>query len=59
MPAPLIVAVAPGSPAALAGLTPGDEMARLNGQVPRDVIEWKLLTDEADLELDVVAAGSS
>ena len=57
MPAPLIVAVAPGSPAALAGLAPGDEVARLNGQVPRDVIEWKLLTDEPELELDVVRGG--
>jgi putative radical SAM enzyme (TIGR03279 family) len=57
MPAPLIVAVAPGSPAALAGLAPGDEVARLNGQIPRDVIEWKLLTDEAELELDVVRGG--
>ncbi len=57
MPAPLIVAVAPGSPAALAGLTPGDEVARLNGQVPRDVIEWKLLTDEPELELDVRRGG--
>ena len=56
-PAPLIVAVAPGSPAALAGLAPGDEVARLNGQVPRDVIEWKLLTDEPELELDVVRGG--
>ena len=57
MPAPLIVAVAPGSPAALAGLAPGDEVARLNGQVPRDVIEWKLLTDEPELELDVRRGG--
>jgi putative radical SAM enzyme (TIGR03279 family) len=57
MPAPLVVAVAPGSPAALAGLAPGDEVARLNGQVPRDVIEWKLLSDEAELELDVVRGG--
>jgi putative radical SAM enzyme (TIGR03279 family) len=57
MPAPLIVAVAPGSPAALAGLAPGDEVARLNGQIPRDVIEWKLLTDEPELELDVLRGG--
>ena len=57
MSAPLIVAVAPGSPAALAGLAPGDEVARLNGQVPRDVIEWQLLTDEAELELDVRRGG--
>jgi putative radical SAM enzyme (TIGR03279 family) len=57
MSSPLVVAVAPGSPAALAGLLPGDEIARVDGQVPRDVIEWQLLTDEADPELDVVRGG--
>ena len=30
---------------------------RLNGQVPRDVIEWRLLADEADLELEVRRGG--
>ena len=29
----------------------------VNGQVPRDVIQWRLLTDEADLELEVVRGG--
>ncbi|MGH9133093.1 MAG: DUF512 domain-containing protein [Ilumatobacteraceae bacterium] len=57
MSAPVIVAVAPGSGAALAGLAPGDEVARLNGQIPRDLIEWKLLTDESEVELDVVRGG--
>ncbi len=55
--APQVVSVAPGSPAALAGLVAGDEIARVDGQVPRDVIEWQMLTDEADVELDVLRGG--
>jgi NifB/MoaA-like Fe-S oxidoreductase len=31
----------------------GDEVLTLNGRVPRDVIEWRVLTDEPDLELEV------
>jgi len=60
-----VVAVAPGSPASRAGLQPGDEVVSLAGRRPRDVIEWRLLADEADvgmelrrggLELDVLVA---
>ena len=47
MASPRIVAVAPGSPAARAGLQVGDEVITLNGQVPRDVIQWRLLADGA------------
>ena len=54
---PQVVAVVPGSPAALAGLTIGDEIAAINGVVPRDVIEYRLLTDEADPELDLRRGG--
>jgi putative radical SAM enzyme (TIGR03279 family) len=54
---PRIVAVAPRSPAAGAGLVPGDELVAMNGQVPRDVIEYQLLADEAALELDVRRGG--
>ena len=54
---PRVVAVAPGSPAARAGLAPGDEIVSIGGQQPRDVIEWRLLVDEADLELEVRRGG--
>ncbi len=57
MSVPVVVAVAPGSPAAAAGLLPGDEVLAIDGRAPRDVIEWRLLADEADLELDVRRGG--
>jgi putative radical SAM enzyme (TIGR03279 family) len=57
MSAPVVVAVAPGSPAATVGLLPGDEIAAVNGQVPRDIIEWRLWTDDADIELAVLRGG--
>ncbi len=55
--APVVVAVAPGSPASLAGVHAGDEIVRVNGEVPRDIIEWQLAADEADVELDVQRGG--
>src|SRR6266568_6686730 len=54
---PRVVAVAPGSPAQRAGLEPGDEVVTLNGQQPRDVIQWQLLTDDADLDVAVRRGG--
>ena len=54
---PLVVAVAPGSPADDAGVAAGDEIVRINGDVPRDIIEWQMATDEADVELDVLRGG--
>ncbi len=52
-----MIAVAPGSPAALAGIEPGDEILALNGEVPRDIIAYRLLTDEMDLALDISRGG--
>jgi putative radical SAM enzyme (TIGR03279 family) len=55
--APVVVAVTPGSPAERVGVAPGDEIVRVNGEVPRDIIEWQMATDEADVELDVQRGG--
>ncbi len=57
MSAPVVISVAPGSAAAVCGLAPGDEVLRLNGQVPRDVIEWRMLVDEPELEIEVRRGG--
>ena len=54
---PRVVAVAPGSAAERAGLAPGDEVLAVDGQIPRDVIAWQLLADEADLELEIQRGG--
>src|SRR3954454_6315632 len=54
---PRVVAVAPESPAARAGLLPGDELCSVAGQVPRDVIQYQLLTAEPELELEVSRGG--
>ena len=54
---PRVVAVAPGSPAFRAGLQPGDEVVSLAGRRPRDVIEWRLLTDEADVDMELRRGG--
>jgi putative radical SAM enzyme (TIGR03279 family) len=58
MSAPRVTAVAEASPAALAGLEVGDELVSLNGQTPRDVIEYQQLTDVGELDVMVRRAGS-
>jgi hypothetical protein len=37
----------------------GDEIVALNGRCPRDVIEWRWLTDEPEVDLEVRAVASS
>ncbi|HTZ07957.1 MAG TPA: DUF512 domain-containing protein [Acidimicrobiales bacterium] len=53
MSGPRVVSVAPGSPAARAGLQVGDELVLVGGRAPRDVIEYRLLVDDAHPELEV------
>jgi len=53
MSAPRVVSVAAGSPAARAGLQVGDELLAVAGRAPRDVIEYRLLVDDARPELEI------
>jgi putative radical SAM enzyme (TIGR03279 family) len=57
MSVPRVVAVAPGSPAARAGVEVGDEVRAIDGQVPRDIIEWRFLVDEPDPVLELARGG--
>ncbi len=50
-PQALIVSVDPGSIADQLGLRPGDRINRVNGQPPRDIIDWDLWTAAEELDL--------
>jgi len=54
---PRIVAVEPSSPASQAGLAVGDEVLAVDGEPARDLIRWRVLTDGADLSLEVRRGG--
>jgi putative radical SAM enzyme (TIGR03279 family) len=54
---PLVTVVDPDSPAARAGVQEGDEIVAINGQVPRDIIQYRFLVDEADPELTLARGG--
>ncbi len=55
--APIVVSVRAGSPAAAHGIAVGDEIVRVNGDVPRDIIEWQMAADDAEIDLDVARGG--
>ncbi|HEY1832078.1 MAG TPA: DUF512 domain-containing protein [Acidimicrobiales bacterium] len=58
MSAPTVTSVAEASPAARAGLVVGDELLELNGEVPRDVIDFQQMSDVPDLRVLVKRSGS-
>ena len=58
MSAPTVTLVTAASPAARAGLAMGDELLSIDGQEPRDVIDFQRLTDAADLSVLVRRAGA-
>ncbi|MGH8978774.1 MAG: DUF512 domain-containing protein [Acidimicrobiia bacterium] len=57
MPPARVVSVAPGSPAARAGLDAGDEVVTVNGDDLRDVIAYQLHADGPRVELEVRRGG--
>lgn len=54
---PRVTAVRADSAAARAGVQVGDEVVSVDGEVPRDVIRWRWLVDEADPVLLVDRGG--
>src|ERR1022692_1984259 len=58
MSAPKVTALVQGSPAAAAGFQVGDELVSLNGERPRDVIEYQQLVDGARLDVVVRRPGA-
>src|SRR4249920_1827866 len=57
MPPARVLAVAPGSPAALAGVDAGDEVVLVNGDDLRDVIAYQLHADGPRVELELRRGG--
>ncbi len=57
MPPARVVAVAPESPAARAGVAPGDELLALNGEDLRDVIRYQVQADEPVVEMELRRGG--
>jgi len=54
---PQVVAVRAGSPADRAGVAVGDTLVSINGEQPRDVIQYQLLVDEPTVVLEIDRGG--
>ncbi len=52
-----ILTVTPNSPADIAGLSTGDELLSVNGEVLTDVIRYQIATDGAELECEIRSGG--
>ncbi len=52
-----MIAVVPDSPADTAGVFVGDVLRTVNGEQPRDVIQYQLLVDEASVVLEIERSG--
>ncbi|MEX0767068.1 MAG: DUF512 domain-containing protein [Microthrixaceae bacterium] len=52
-----VVAVTPHSPAGLLGILPGDQVIAVDGRPLRDIIEYRVLTDETEVSLDLLRDG--
>lgn len=52
-----MLSVAANSPAEVAGVLPGDEVLSIDGQIPRDVLQWQRLVDGEDPILEVSRGG--
>jgi putative radical SAM enzyme (TIGR03279 family) len=59
MSAPTVTSVTAASPAARAGLAVGDELLTIDGQEPRDVIDFQHLSDAADVTVLVRRSGAT
>ncbi len=56
---PRVLAVTPDSPADTAGVIAGDLLLSVNGEVPRDVIQYRMLVDEPEVSLEIDRGGMS
>ena len=55
----VIVSVDPGSPAARAGILAGDRLARLNGEVVVDFLDYQALSADCKVRVGVLRDGES
>lgn len=54
---PVVTFIDAGSPADRAGVVVGDLIVAVNGEAPRDIIEWHLQTSESEVLLSVSRSG--